>query len=150
HEGGVLRIVAAAALIDRNIDKGIELLIRAAGLLRRDGREGFALDVYGRVNDGSFAELIRALDLSGQVTLKGMVEQDVLLAAYGRYDLFAFPGRTEEPFGFAPLEALARGCVPVLNRRCGIGEWLVHGVHCLKAARDPASFAEVIGRVLDG
>src|SRR5262249_54958230 len=93
REGGVLRIVAAAAMIDRNVDKGIDLLIRAAGLLRKEGREGFALDVYGRVNDGSFAELIRALDLSDRVTLKGMVEQDDLLDAYGRYDLFAFPGR---------------------------------------------------------
>jgi glycosyltransferase involved in cell wall biosynthesis len=148
--GRRLRVVAAAALIDRNYDKGIDLLIRAAGLLREGGYDGFSLDVFGRVNDDSFAALIRERGVSDLVTLKGPLSQDRLLDAYASYDLFAFPGRTAEPFGFAPLEALGRGCVPVINRRCGVGEWLVHGVHCLKAARDAGSFADVFRRVLDG
>ena len=36
-----------------------------------------------------------------------------------------------------PLEAVARGCVPVMTRRCGVAEWLVHGLHCIKADRTP-------------
>jgi glycosyltransferase involved in cell wall biosynthesis len=150
YQGGRLRIVAAAALLDRNYDKGIDLLIGAARQLRDRGYDDFLLDVYGRVNDGSFADSIRSLGLSGHVTLKGALDQDALLDVYDDYDLFAFPGRTGEPFGFAPLEALTRGCVPVINRVCGIGEWMVHGVHCLKAARDSGSFAGVIRQVLDG
>jgi glycosyltransferase involved in cell wall biosynthesis len=119
-------------------------------LLRERGYEGFSLDIFGRVVDGSFGALIRQCGLSDVVTLKGPLSQDRLLDAYAGYDLFAFPGRPDEPFGFAPLEALGRGCVPVIHRRCGVGEWLVHGVHCLKAARDAGSFADVFGKVLDG
>ena len=150
YSGGRLRVVGAAALIDRNYDKGIDLLISAAVLLRERGYEDFGLDIYGAVNDGSFAEAIRGKGLTRHVTLKGPLDQSALLERYNDYDVFAFPGRTGEPFGFAPLEALSRGCVPVINRRCGVGEWLVHGVHCLKASRDAESFANVIARVLDG
>lgn len=150
YQEGRLRVVAAAALLDRNYDKGIDLLIRAAGLLRDTGHDGLSLDVYGRVNDGSFDELVRRLGLSDRVRLLGALDQQELLEVYQDYDVFAFPGRTGEPFGFAPLEALSRGCVPVINRRCGVAEWLVHGVHCLKASRDAASFAAVLRRVIDG
>ena len=49
-----------------------------------------------------------------------------------------------------PLEALSRGCVPVLTRRCGVAEWLVHGVHCLKAERTAGAFADALAGVLRG
>ena len=150
YGGGRLRMVAAAALIDRKYDKGMDLLIKTAAWLRDRGYDDFVLDLYGTVHDGSFAETIRALRLSDHVTLKGPLDQSDLLERYDDYDVFAFPGRTGEPFGFAPLEALSRGCVPIVNQRCGIGEWLVHGVHCLKASRDAPSFAGVIAGVIDG
>lgn len=150
ERSGRLRIVTAAALIDRNYDKGIDLLIRAAALTRDRGRGGFTLDVFGKVTDGYFADLIRASGLSDLVRLRGSLGQAELLDVYDDYDVFAFPGRTDEPFGFAPLEALGRGCVPVMNSLCGGAEWLVHGVHCLKAARDAGSFAAAFGQILDG
>jgi glycogen synthase len=150
YDGGRLRVVAAAALIDRKYDKGIDLLIQAASLLRGAGQCDFEIDIYGRVTDGHYGELIRSLQLSDHVSLKGPLEQVELLSRYDHYDMFAFPGRTSEPFGFAPLEAMARGCVPVINHRCGVGEWLVHGVHALKAARDAGSFAAAIAGVLNG
>jgi glycosyltransferase involved in cell wall biosynthesis len=73
----------------------------------------------------------------------------LLLEAYRDYDLFAFPTLEREPFGLVPLEAVARGCVPIISRRCGIAEWLVHGVHCLKAERTPESFARVFAEVIE-
>jgi glycogen synthase len=150
YDGGRLRIVAAATFLDRNYDKGADLLIRSAALLRERGLHEFALDVYGKVTDSSFADLIRSLGLSGHVTLKGSLSQAQLMEAYQGYDVFAFPGRPDEPFGFAPLEAMTRGCVPVLNRVCGAGEWLVNGIHCLKAERTAGSFADAFGQVLKG
>jgi hypothetical protein len=38
----------------------------------------------------------------------------------------------------------------VISRRCGVAEWLVHGVHCLKSARNPGAFAAVLAGVMDG
>lgn len=151
HErNGVLRIVAAATLIDRMYDKGIDLLIDAASQLVNLGFEGFSLDIYGKVTDSHFAEMIRTRHLAGRVQLKGMLDQAKLVEAFQEYDLFAFPGRTAEPFGFAPLEAMSRGCVPVINRKSGVAEWLVHGVHCVKVARDAESFAGAFRQFLTG
>jgi glycosyltransferase involved in cell wall biosynthesis len=64
--------------------------------------------------------------------------------------MFVFPTWPREPFGVAPLEAAAHGCVPLISADCGISEWLLDGVHCLKALRTPAAFADALERVLDG
>src|SRR5205814_1461190 len=69
---------------------------------------------------------------------------------YREYDVFAFPSRPREPFGLVPLEASARGCVPVITRLGGIAEWLVHGVHCLKVERSPHAFARTFGAIMEG
>ena len=67
-----------------------------------------------------------------------------------QYDVFAFPTWEREPFGVAPLEAAFQGCVPLVSRSCGIAEWLVDGVHCLKVERTAEAFARALGDILDG
>jgi glycosyltransferase involved in cell wall biosynthesis len=106
--------------------------------------------VYGEVVDPSIGPLIRGHGLDGVVSLRGPRPHPVMLGLYAEYDVFAFPSREEEPFGLVALEALAGGCAPVVSRDAGVAEWLVHGVHCLKAARDAPSFARVLARILDG
>jgi glycosyltransferase involved in cell wall biosynthesis len=69
---------------------------------------------------------------------------------YDAYDLFAFPTYRREPFGFAPLEAVARECVALISDDCGLAEWLVGGVHCLKARRFAEDFAWTIRETLEG
>lgn len=147
YEGGPLKIVSAGR-IERI--KGVDLLIEAAARLREAGHENFSIDIYGKVNDPAFQSMIQQHDVSDRVTLKGVLPQPELFRRYGEYDVFAFPTQEREPFGLAPLEALAYGCVPLMSRNCGISEWFVHEVHCLKAARTPAAFAAAIGRILDG
>jgi glycogen(starch) synthase len=144
---GPLRIMSAGYV---SREKGIDLLIEAAGRLRALGLDDFALDVYGQVEDPYFAYLIRELDLAAHVRLMGVRPHGELLELYGQYDVFAFPTRDREPFGLVPLEAAARGCVPLITRRCGIAEWLVHGVHCLKVERSSESYASVLGAILEG
>ena len=146
---GRLRIVSAAGLIERQVDKGIDLLIEAAALLRERGYASFEVDVYGRVTDPSFPTLVRRRGLDAHVRFLGARPQAELTALYAGYDVFAFPTRPREPFGFAPLEAAAAGCVPVLSATCGIAEWLVHGVHALKAPRRPEAFARIFAAILD-
>jgi glycosyltransferase involved in cell wall biosynthesis len=48
------------------------------------------------------------------------------------------------------LEAAAQGCVPLITDDCGNGEWLVDRVHCVKAPRTAAAFADVLADILDG
>jgi glycosyltransferase involved in cell wall biosynthesis len=69
---------------------------------------------------------------------------------YLSYDAFAFPTSEREPFAFAPLEAAARGCVPIISAVCGNAEWFIDGVDCLKVERHASAVADRIGKVLDG
>jgi glycosyltransferase involved in cell wall biosynthesis len=108
------------------------------------------VDIFGKVGDRSLPGMVRALGLDGFVTMKGPRPHEELVELYGEYDVFAFPTSEREPFGLVPLEAAARGCVPLMTRRCGIAEWLVHGVHCLKAARSPEAFARALHDVARG
>lgn len=147
--GEKLRIVSAGQM---GRHKGIHLLIEAAALLRERGFENFSIDLFGRVSDESLAELPRRLEVERQVAFRGICSQEELVAHYERheYDIFSFPTWEREPFGCAPLEAAAYGCAIVMTQSCGIGEWLVHDVHCLKTARTATSLADAFARILQG
>lgn len=146
---GRLRLVTAAGVLDRPIDKGTDLAIEAVARLRDAGHD-VALDIYGEEKDPYFAELIAQRDLGDRARLCGFLPNDELVRRYDRYDLFLFPTRPGEPFGVAPLEAAARGCVPVVSSICGVAEWVVHGVHVLKAPRRAEAYARVIAEVARG
>jgi glycogen synthase len=149
YRNGHLRIVTSAGLIERQVDKGIDLLIEAAAQLRDQGHDAFSIDIYGRVSDPYYPMLLHKFRLGDRVAFRGSRSQAELMNLYADYDVFAFPTQTREPFGFAPLEAAASGCVPVITQVCGLGEWFVHGIHCLKAPRTVAAFAQTLGRILD-
>ncbi len=149
-EGGILKIISAASVIDRQIDKGMDLLIESAARLRELGHEKFQVEIYGRVTDGYCPHLIQKYGLGDLVFLRGSRTQGELSTLFAQADVFAFPTRAREPFGFAPLEAAARGCVPVMSHTCGIAEWFVHGVHVLKATRTAEAFARSFSSMLEG
>jgi glycosyltransferase involved in cell wall biosynthesis len=132
--------------------KGIHLLIEAAALLRARGYESFRIDLFGKVGDLSVAPLPQQYGVDDLIAFKGLCAQDDLIARYAHheYDIFAFPTWSREPFGCAPMEAAAYGVVMVMSESCGVGEWFVDGVHCLKTARTAESLAEVLADILDG
>ncbi len=150
YRGGTLRIVSAAAFIDRSYDKGMDLVIKAAVLLRERGLDRFTLDLYGKLKDHYYSDLVRSTRIQDHVRFRGGVTQAELMAAYRDYDVFAFPARLREPCAFAPLEAAPSGCVPIMSRVSGNAEWFVHGVHCLKVPRTAEGFAHALGEVIEG
>lgn len=147
--GERLRIVSAGQL---GRHKGIDLLIEAAARLNARGYQNFRLDLYGRITDQPLASLPAEYGVEHLVSFKGSCPQEELVGRYARheYDVFAFPTWRREPFGCAPLEAAAYGTVILMSDDCGIGEWLVGDVHCLKANRTAEAFADVLAGVLDG
>ena len=132
-------------------EKGIGILIDTFAQLRDEGRTDITIDIWGEGRDGPLmAARVLERDLSGVFRFRGVAPQEVLLPELGSYDVMVFPTYLREPFGFAPLEAAARGCVPLVSAGCGITEWLVDGVHLLTAPRDASSFAEALRKVLGG
>jgi glycosyltransferase involved in cell wall biosynthesis len=147
YRGGRLRAVSTAAHLC--VEKGIDRLLHAAALLHNGGRN-FVLDLYGRLDDDTFPRLAQKMSVEAQVRFRGPLAREELVQRYADYDVFVFPTWEREPCAFAPLEAAARGCVPLLTANCGNSEWLVHGVHCLKAERTPEAFAAVLADVMAG
>jgi len=145
--GQTLRIMAAGQIAQH---KGSDHIIEMAARLRDRGFERFSIDIYGHVDDLYFPGLTRVRGLEGHITFQGPKPQAELAKLYPLYDVFAFPTWEREPFAFAPLEALWRGCVPLMSQANGNAEWAVHGVHCLKAERNPDAFADVVGAIMDG
>lgn len=148
YGGGRLRIASAAGHLCE--PKGTGLILEAARLLRRRGRADFVMDLYGTVMDETYPQWIRQHDLGEFVHLQGLRSQSELMEMYRHCDVFAFPTWEREPFGFAPLEAAAAGCVPLITNNCGIGEWLAHGVHCWKIERRAEALADALLDILDG
>ncbi len=145
--GEPLRIMSCGTV---NRRKGIDVLIESAARLRNAGHDAFLIDIYGTIEDPTLPALALKLGLKRHVVFKGPRPHLEVRRLYSDYDIFAFPTHEHEPFGIVPLEAMAAGCVPVITRRCGVGEFLVHGVHCVKAARTPEAFAEVFRMILAG
>ncbi|MFO0908404.1 MAG: glycosyltransferase family 4 protein [Isosphaeraceae bacterium] len=147
YRGGPLRVVVAGRV---DAQKGSDRLIESVAQLRELGIEDVTVDFYGRIGCTSLVALIRAMGLERHVRLLGPLPHEELVERYADYDVFAFPTQEREPFGIGPIEAMARGCVPLLSAQCGVAEWLVHGVHCLKAPRTATGFAESLAAIRQG
>jgi glycosyltransferase involved in cell wall biosynthesis len=145
--GQTLRIIAVGRV---DAQKGVDILIDTAAQLQAEGIEGYTIDVYGRIVDSTFPGMIGSLGLEGIVRFQGSRPHEQILKLYSEYDLLLFPTHAREPFGLVPIEAMAQGCVPLISADCGVGEWLVHGVHCLKAARTSQAFARVLRQIIRG
>jgi glycogen synthase len=145
--GRTLRVVAAGQI---NRNKGADHLIEAASRLLDRGFEDFVIDFYGHTDDPYWQALVRFRGLDRHIYFRGSRPQAELARLYPTYDVFAFPTWHREPFGFAPLEAAWRGCVPLMSQHCGFAEWFVHGVHGLKAERTPDAFADALAAILSG
>lgn len=142
-----LRIVTAGQLAPH---KGVDMIIEVARRLLDAGRAGFCVDLFGGGLDDRYRRQILERGLEDHVRLRGPLDRDELIQRYWDYDVFLFPTWSREPFGFAPLEAAACGCVPVINRDCGIAEWCVDGVDVIKVATDARELTAVVAGILDG
>jgi len=146
--GEPLKILAAGRVDEQ---KGMDLIFEAAAQLKGHGIKGFSVDLYGRVTSPALPEYLLRLGIEDLVALKGAAASSRVARAF-TMNTTSSSSRRAEPslLGWVPLEAASRGCVPVISDDCGVAEWLVHAVHCLKAARRSETFANVIRRVIAG
>lgn len=156
---GVTRFVFAGSISEH---KGVGIILDAAAQVAETSRE-FTIDLFGSTPSAvpdagadSDPELDvwrqRAADagLADLVTFHGPVPQSSVVAANRASDAFLFPTWSGEPFGVAPVEAAAVGCVPILTQTSGVAEYLVDGNDCLKITRSVASLVDVMRRVVLG
>ncbi len=145
--GGCTRFITAGRVGEH---KGTGLICEAATLLAAAGIDDFEVDIYGGGNAAPFISQVSAAGIAGQVNFHGVIPQQDLLVHYRSADVFLFPTWEREPFAFAPFEAAAEGCVPILTATCGSAERIVDQVHGFKIKRTAQAVATAMRQVITG
>lgn len=103
-----------------NERKGLDILIKSFGLLRKDLND--VILVIAGADDRYKSVLERLVkDLNLVESLRFIDYVDNPLTAYGDADLLVYPGKSEI-FGLVPFEALLCGTPVVVTDDCGCGE----------------------------
>ena len=145
HNEDRTTFMMAGAIVEH---KGIDLILQAAAHTVQQGRANFRIDFYGSGRTDHYLAMAVALGLRSHVRFLGPRDKLELIQEYPNYDAFLFPTWEREPFGIAPIEAAACGCVPIVTSRCGVAERLVGDVHCLKIERTVPALSEVMRAVI--
>ncbi len=127
--------------------KGLDSLVRAVARIDRARRP--AVHAFGT---GPASSDVRALAarLDVDVQMPGFASPVDLRSALDEAAFLALPSRWAEPFGYAGIEAFARGRTVAAYTGGGIGEWLRPGENgCSVASGDEDAFAGSIARLLD-
>lgn len=127
--------------------KGLRFAIAITACLRFWGVPAFLL-VAGRDSTTKYRRQARQLGIESAVRFLGSVRD--VESVYAASDAFVFPS-LYEPFGIAPLEALACGLPVVITQNCGVSEVLTDGREgCVLARPDDiergAAFLRTLAR----
>lgn len=146
QDAGVTRFMMASSL---GAHKGIDAVIEAATQLQDLG-ERFVVDIYGGGDVAHYEALAASSGVGDRIHFHGFADRATLVEAHLSSDVFLFPTEQREPFGIAPVEAAAAGCVPFITVGSGVSEWFVSGEQCLKIQRDPESVAAAMRSAIEG
>lgn len=102
-------------------EKGLDVLIRALGHLRSDGRRPSLTVVGAGPEQIPMQELARALGIQDQVRFVGPKRGAEIAEVLSHHKIMVLPSRYES-FGVAALEGIACGCVIVGSRVGGLSE----------------------------
>jgi len=142
--GGTTRFAFAGSLYP---NKGLDLVLDAAA--RLGSNRPFTIDVFGDGDLEHYRGRTSALGLDDVVHFHGFTAQDDLRERYPDFDVFLFPTWDREPFGTAPVEAAAAGCVPLLSELAGVSEWFIDGISAVKLTPELDDTERAMRRVLD-
>jgi glycosyltransferase involved in cell wall biosynthesis len=89
-----------------------------------------------------------ALSLRVELEVKTAIPDSELVGLYNRARLFVYAAILE-PFGLAPLEAMACGTPVVAVKEGGVRESVLHNETGILTPRDEGTFAEATAELLD-
>lgn len=100
-------------------EKNIGLLVEMMKVLNRDRERDYRLIVVGAGPLGNELEERSKNEADGKIIQLGHIDKEVLADYYANADVFVHPN-PKEPFGIAPLEAMASGVPTVAPNSGGI------------------------------
>lgn len=129
-------------------EKGLPLLLEAASILKREGRE-FEVRIAGDGPDRAKLErLAQELDLSDRLIVTGFLDTKALRLSLEDVEAVVMPSVWEETAGLAAMEQMMRGRIVIASDIGGLSELL--GTSGLKfQPKDVAGLASRLRQVLD-
>ena len=107
--------------------KGVDILINAIKYLK-DKNYNIKLTIVGDGEEKENLEkLTKELDLSKEVIFVGI--QKNVINWLDESDIFIYPSVWQEAFGISVVEAMARGCIPVVSNHGGLTEIVDDGTN---------------------
>jgi glycosyltransferase involved in cell wall biosynthesis len=125
-------------------EKNVRLLVDMMKILARDGGQDYRLVIAGDGPQSAWLKDQMSTHAAGKVVQLGHLDKETLANYYANADVFVHPN-PKEPFGIAPLEAMASGVATVAPNAGGIlsyasneNAWLVEpsGEEFAAAIRD--------------
>lgn len=149
------RILSVGRLVPR---KGVDLIIQALPLLRKEGFDDVELLIVGGEGDaavtgadpeaGRLMALAEGLGVGEQVSIRGQVPRDAMPGIFRSADAVVCTP-WYEPFGIVPLEAMACGVPVVAAAVGGLRDTVVDrrtGLHV--PPKDPEAIAAALAEML--
>lgn len=100
--------------------KGVDRLINVVANLIKE-QYNISLTIVGEGEERhNLEELARKRNIEKYVKFLG--EQLNIIESLDRSDIFVYPSIWEEAFGISVIEAMARGCVPIVSNKGGLPE----------------------------
>ncbi|QSJ18556.1 glycosyltransferase family 4 protein [Nostoc sp. UHCC 0702] len=112
--------------------KGVGILCNLAKYIARTQyKNQITIDLYGS-GENNFVDWLKMQisqdeSLSKIFILKGFMPKELLLQNINQYDMAVFPLSDDEPFGYAPIEAMLRGVPVMITSKTGVSEILTDG-----------------------
>lgn len=121
-------------------EKGVDILIRAASLLKVP----FEICLVGDGPDkADLVQLAEDLDVSNTLTFVGWVSENEISQYYKKADVFVHPTRLPEPFGRTIVEAMSFG-VPLITSDAGAPKTIAIGASLTFKSEDHEDLARKI------
>jgi len=111
-------------------DKGVHLILEAMNILQNEGLTDVSLDLVGAGEEDYLhylKNLIQKYGLEKRVNFLGLKTHEETMALYPIYSIIVVPSVWEEPFGLMVIEAMARGCVPIVSNSGALPEIVKDG-----------------------
>lgn len=116
-DGRTVKIIYVGRLVK---EKGIDILIDAVSQLIQEGYDiSFTI-----VGDGTERKTLesKVLQENLQNNIKFVGSQTNVIDWLDNADIFVYPSICEEAFGISVVEAMARGCIPIVSNKGGLPE----------------------------